>query len=128
MRLNLMANGRFLSVLPSTLLRHPSNKAWLRALKVDLGDSTGPISAITIRDRRSSGAVKLFLEVSRAVCKELRNRALSNAEDTRHVDRCAGQLVRELAALNHAFRQAPAPVVAAADSWCECGRRTRICR
>jgi DNA-binding transcriptional LysR family regulator len=73
MRLNLMANGRFLSVLPTTLLRHPSNKAWLRALKVDLGDSTGPISAITIRDRRSGGAVKLFLEISRSVCGELRN-------------------------------------------------------
>ncbi len=71
MRLNLMANGHFLSVLPTTILRHPSNTAWLRALKVDLGDSTGPIATITIKGRRSGGALKLFLEASRAVCKDL---------------------------------------------------------
>ena len=65
MRLNLMANGHFLSVLPTTILRHPSNTAWLRALKVDLGDSTGPIATITIKGRRSGGALKLFLEASR---------------------------------------------------------------
>jgi DNA-binding transcriptional LysR family regulator len=69
MRLNLMASGRFLSVLPTTMLRHRSYKPWLRAIKVDLGDNGGPISAITIKDRRSSGAIKLFLEASRATCK-----------------------------------------------------------
>jgi DNA-binding transcriptional LysR family regulator len=73
MRLNLMASGRFLSILPTTLLRHRSNQAWLRALRVDLGDSSGPIAAITIKDRRSNGAVRLFRETSRAVCKGFRN-------------------------------------------------------
>jgi DNA-binding transcriptional LysR family regulator len=72
MRLNLMANGPFLSVLPTTMLRHRSYKAWLCAVKVDLGDPTGPIAAITIKDRRYAGAMKLFLQTSRAVCKELR--------------------------------------------------------
>jgi DNA-binding transcriptional LysR family regulator len=72
MRLNLMANGPFLSVLPTTMLRHRSYKAWLCALRVDLGDPTGPIAAITIRDRRHGGAVKMFLNTSRAMCKELK--------------------------------------------------------
>ena len=72
MRLNLMANGRFLSVLPTTMLRHRSYKPWLRAVKVDLGDSGGLMSAITIKDRRSSAAMKLFLEASHAVCKDFR--------------------------------------------------------
>ena len=72
MRLNLLANGRFLSVLPMTMLRHRSYKPWLRALRVDLGDHGGQISAITIKDRRSSGATKLFLEASHVVCKEFR--------------------------------------------------------
>jgi DNA-binding transcriptional LysR family regulator len=72
MRLNLMANGPFLSVLPTTMLRHPSYKAWLRQVKVDLGDPTGPIAAITIKNRRMAGAMKLFLQTSRAVCKQLR--------------------------------------------------------
>jgi hypothetical protein len=70
MRLNLMANGHFLSVLPTTILRHPSNTAWLRALKVDLGDSTGPIATITIKGRRSVGALKLFHETGSLVCKD----------------------------------------------------------
>ena len=73
MRLNLMASGRFLSILPMMLLRHRSNRAWLRALKVDLADSSGWIAAITIKDRRSSGAVKLFREGSLAFCKDLSN-------------------------------------------------------
>jgi DNA-binding transcriptional LysR family regulator len=73
MRLNLMASGRFLSVLPTTVLRHRSHKAWLRKLNVDLGDSSAPIAAITIKDRRSAGAVKLFLRESRTICKNLSN-------------------------------------------------------
>jgi DNA-binding transcriptional LysR family regulator len=73
MRLNLMASGRFLSILPTTLLRHRSNKAWLREIRVDLGDSSGPIAAITIKERRCNGAVKLFQEASRVFCKEFRS-------------------------------------------------------
>ena len=73
MRLNLMASGRFLSVLPTAVLRHRSQKAWLRKLNVDLGDSSAPIAAITIKDRRSAGAVKLFLRESRAICRNLSN-------------------------------------------------------
>jgi len=71
MRLNLMANDRFLSVLPTTLLRQRSNRAWLRALEIDLGDSSGQIAVITIKDRRCSGAVKLFRECSLAFGKDV---------------------------------------------------------
>jgi DNA-binding transcriptional LysR family regulator len=70
MRLSLLASGHFLTLLPTILLRHRSNSAWLRALNVDLSDSTGPVASITVRERRCGGAVKLFQEVSRAVCKE----------------------------------------------------------
>jgi DNA-binding transcriptional LysR family regulator len=69
MRLNLLATGRFLSILPVTMLRHPSNRAWLRALPVDLGDESGSAACITLKKRRPAGAVKLFVEESRAVCK-----------------------------------------------------------
>jgi DNA-binding transcriptional LysR family regulator len=71
MQLNLLASGRFLSVLPMTMLRHQSNSAWLRALSVDLTDSAGPIASITVRNRRSGGAVKLFQEFTRAMCKNI---------------------------------------------------------
>src|SRR5262245_5610118 len=71
MRLNLMATGGFLTLLPTTMLQHRSNKAWLRALDVDLGDSAGSIALITVKKRRSAGAVKLFQEASRKVCNEM---------------------------------------------------------
>jgi DNA-binding transcriptional LysR family regulator len=73
MRLNLLATGGFLTLLPTTMLQHRSNKAWLRALDVDLGDSAGPIALITVKKRRSAGAVNLFQEASRRVCKDIFN-------------------------------------------------------
>ena len=70
MQLNLLASGRFVSVLPSTFLRHRANSTWLRTLSVDLTDSSGPIASITVGKRRSAGAVKLFQAMSRAVSEE----------------------------------------------------------
>ena len=70
MRLNLLANGGFLTVLPTGMLRQRSSRAWLRALDVDLGERLSA-ALITVKKRRSAGAVKLFQEASRAVCKEV---------------------------------------------------------
>lgn len=70
MRVNLLASGNFISVLPTTILRHRGNSAWLRALDVDLNE-VGPIAAITLKKRRPPGALKLFLETSRRVCKAI---------------------------------------------------------
>jgi DNA-binding transcriptional LysR family regulator len=69
MRLNLLANGRFVTVLPLQMLRYPSNKAWLRALDVNLGDTSQPIALVTLKTRRSGGAVRLFEQASLEVCK-----------------------------------------------------------
>ena len=71
MRLGLLASGRFLTVLPRTMLRQRSNSAWLRALDIDLSDSAGPIALITLKRRRSGSPLKLFEEASRVVCREL---------------------------------------------------------
>jgi DNA-binding transcriptional LysR family regulator len=71
MRLTLLAHGDFLTVLPMSMLLHPGDKTWLRALPVDLRDPAAKISAITLRKRRAGGAVKLFLESSREVAKVL---------------------------------------------------------
>jgi DNA-binding transcriptional LysR family regulator len=70
MSLNLLATGRFLSILPVTMLQHPSNRAWLRALSVDLGDTAGAIAAITLKKRRAGGAVKLFVDESRSIGRD----------------------------------------------------------
>src|SRR6266851_3681667 len=68
MRVNLLASGNFISVLPTTILRNRGNSAWLRALDVDLNEA-GPIAAITLKKRRPAGALKLFQETSRRVSK-----------------------------------------------------------
>jgi DNA-binding transcriptional LysR family regulator len=67
MRLTLLASGRFLTILPTSMLRHPADKAWLRALAVDLKDSPANISAITLRKRRISAPTKFFLQSCREV-------------------------------------------------------------
>jgi DNA-binding transcriptional LysR family regulator len=75
MRLGLLASGRFLTVLPRTMLRQRSNRAWLRALDIDLSDSAGPIALITLKRRRSASPLTLFEEAGRMVCSELANGA-----------------------------------------------------
>jgi DNA-binding transcriptional LysR family regulator len=69
MRLELLTSGGFPTVLPAQMLRYPSNRAWLRALDVDLRDTSQPIASITLKRRRATGAVKLFEQASLEVCK-----------------------------------------------------------
>jgi DNA-binding transcriptional LysR family regulator len=71
MRLNLLASSRFVTLLPMQILRHRSSSAWLRALNVDLGNTSAPIASITLKRRQAAGPVKLFQQASRDVCKAL---------------------------------------------------------
>ncbi len=71
MRLSLVASGGFLTVLPRLMLRYPSHKAWLRALDVDLSDSSQPIVYITLKRRRSGGALRLFEQATIDICKTM---------------------------------------------------------
>jgi DNA-binding transcriptional LysR family regulator len=70
MRVDLLASGDFISVLPTYILRHQGNSAWLRALDVNLNE-VGPIAAITLKKRRPAGTLSLFQETSRRVCKAI---------------------------------------------------------
>ena len=79
MRLDLLASGRFLTVLPAQMLQHPSNKAWLRALDIDLSDSSQPVALVTLKRRRSGGPIRFFeeasLDASKRIAREVRPRA-----------------------------------------------------
>ncbi|HEX7931092.1 MAG TPA: LysR family transcriptional regulator [Sphingomicrobium sp.] len=68
LRLNLVATGRFLTVLPLQMLQYPSNKAWLRVLDIDLHDSVQPIASIALKRRRSA-SLGLFEQEAREVSK-----------------------------------------------------------
>jgi len=64
-RLNMLASGRFLTMLPLRMVRQPANRSWLRALNIDLPDTAGPVALITVRRRSVSGRVKLFMKACR---------------------------------------------------------------
>jgi DNA-binding transcriptional LysR family regulator len=71
MRLDLLASGGFLTILPAQMLRSPARRAWLRALDVDMRDTSQPIALITLKKRRVGGAVRLFEQASLEVCKAM---------------------------------------------------------
>jgi DNA-binding transcriptional LysR family regulator len=71
MRLTLLASGQYLTMLPISMLRHPADKAWLRALPVKLDDTPGNVAAITLKRRRAKGAVELFQRACRDLAGQL---------------------------------------------------------
>jgi DNA-binding transcriptional LysR family regulator len=72
MRLTLLASGKYLTMLPVSMLRHPADKTWLRALPVKFENTSGSVAAITLKRRRAKGAVELFQRASRDVALGLR--------------------------------------------------------
>jgi DNA-binding transcriptional LysR family regulator len=71
MRLNLLASGRFLTMLPARMVRQRANHAWLRALDIDLPESSGPIASITVKKRSIGGALKLFQQACRDADRDI---------------------------------------------------------
>ncbi len=71
MRLNLLATGDFLTVLPLQMLQYPTNKTWLRALDVDLHDSVQPIASVTLKRRRTGHTLSLFEKEASEVSKRM---------------------------------------------------------
>lgn len=71
-RLALIAGGRHISMLPRTVLHHPTNAPWLRALPIAVEDSVGRIAALTLRRRWTPGPVRVVLDAIRAVAPRTR--------------------------------------------------------
>jgi DNA-binding transcriptional LysR family regulator len=71
MRLNLLASGRYLTMLPARMVRQRANHAWLRALDIDLPESSGPIASITVKKRSIGGALKLFQQACRDADRDI---------------------------------------------------------
>ncbi|WP_426954209.1 LysR family transcriptional regulator [Muricoccus radiodurans] len=65
MRMSLIAGGCHISMLPRTMLHHPTNAPWLRTLDIIAEDSAGAIAALTLKGRWMPGPVRLFLEAIR---------------------------------------------------------------
>jgi DNA-binding transcriptional LysR family regulator len=67
----LLATGRFLTVLPSFVLKVPRKYPPLRALPVKLPNPQMPIGLITLKDRMLTPLAQLFIERVRAVTKPM---------------------------------------------------------
>jgi DNA-binding transcriptional LysR family regulator len=71
LRNQLLASGRFVSVLPNFVLRHNAKQWSLKALPIDLGIKPRSIAIITLKNRTVSPVVQLFVEHLRAVAKTM---------------------------------------------------------
>jgi DNA-binding transcriptional LysR family regulator len=67
----LLASGRFLSVLPGSLLRFSANRMALKVLPVKLPVRAGPVGILTLKNRMLSPVAQLFFECVHEVVKPL---------------------------------------------------------
>ena len=76
MRNHLLATGRFLTVLPVSVLQYNAKQWGLRALPIKLGGRPRPIAIVMLKNRSVSPSVRLFVEHLRGTAKSyLRGRA-----------------------------------------------------
>jgi len=68
---DLIAKGRFLMVVPGFMLKVPGWRPRLKALRVDLPDTRGPIALITLKNRMLTPLAQLFIANIRAIAKSM---------------------------------------------------------
>jgi DNA-binding transcriptional LysR family regulator len=71
MKDDLLATGRFLTVLPSFMLKIPGRYPRLKALPVELPNPQMPIGIVTLKDRMLTPLAQLFIENIRAITRPL---------------------------------------------------------
>ena len=71
LRNHLLATGRFLTVLPDSVLRYNAKQWSLKALPVDLGVKPRSVAIVTLKNRTVSPVVQLFIEHIRTVAKSM---------------------------------------------------------
>ena len=71
LRNHLLATGRFLTILPNSVLRYNAKPWSLKALPVDLGVKPRPVAIITLKNRTVSPVVRLFIEHLRTVSETM---------------------------------------------------------
>jgi DNA-binding transcriptional LysR family regulator len=67
----LIANGRFLSALPESVVYFSANRKSVKVLPVDISIKLGPVLMITLKNRTCSPVVQLFMKCAHEVVKPL---------------------------------------------------------
>jgi DNA-binding transcriptional LysR family regulator len=73
-RNSLLATGRYLTILPSSLLRLPAKHPFIKPLRVELPIIAGPIGIVTWKNRTLSSVSQLFLECTRQIARTVADR------------------------------------------------------
>ncbi len=71
LRNQLLATGRFLTVLPQSMLRYTSPQWSFKALPIDLGVKPRSVAILTLANRTSSPVVDLFADTVRMIAKSI---------------------------------------------------------
>jgi DNA-binding transcriptional LysR family regulator len=71
LRNQLLATGRFLTMLPDSVLRYTATQWSLKSLPIDLRIKPWPIAILTLKNRTLSPVTQLFIEHLRGVAKSL---------------------------------------------------------
>jgi DNA-binding transcriptional LysR family regulator len=70
----LLATGRFITILPASMLHFSATRLSLKVLPVDLPSQMWPIGIITLKDRMLAPAAQLFIDCAREVSKPFTKR------------------------------------------------------
>lgn len=71
LRQNLASRGRYISVLPASILRLNAKQFALKALPIKLSDKPAPVTIVTIKARTLTPAAHLFIQCAREVGQQL---------------------------------------------------------
>ena len=71
LRTNLLRTGRYLTILPQSVLRFPARHPFIKELPVKLPISSGPIGVVTLKSRMISPVTQLFIDCAHEVAKPL---------------------------------------------------------
>ncbi len=70
-RIGLMATGRFITIVPKSILRFPAKRSELKVLPVELPTAPFPVGIVTLKNRTLSPVAQLFIQHAREVAKPL---------------------------------------------------------
>jgi DNA-binding transcriptional LysR family regulator len=76
MQIALLATGRFITILPETMMRFSAERLGLKSLPVDLPIEATPVAIVTLKNRELPPAGRLFVEYARAAAQRLAKRTM----------------------------------------------------
>lgn len=71
LRIRLAATGRFLAIVPASIMRFPGMPGSIKALPIGLPTTRRKISIVTLRNRTLSPLAQLFIQCAREIAKPL---------------------------------------------------------